>query len=83
MRDEEKLEAFIQEMVDDTLSGLEDLLPPEAMACVRGRLEDDFHAHPVMSLLVKELAPVEVPQVRTDEGVHPDIAAEAEGKKHG
>ncbi len=77
MRDEEKLEAFIQATLDDTLSGLEDLLPPDAMACVRGHLEDVFHTHPVMSLLVEQVAGVEVPPV--DEGAHPDITAEAEG----
>ena len=52
-------------------------LPPDAMACVRGRLEDDFHAHPVLSRLVKELALAEGSQV--DVGAHPDVAAEAEG----
>ncbi|MBL9023066.1 MAG: hypothetical protein JNL21_12760 [Myxococcales bacterium] len=45
MQDEEKLDAFIEATVDDTLEGLEDLLPPEAMACVRGRPHpfDDQH----------------------------------------
>ena len=81
MQDEEKLDAFIQATVDDTLEGLEDLLPPEAMACVRGRLVDDLHVHPELSRMAREHAPRE-PQAHTDEGVHPDILAEVEGKKH-
>lgn len=55
--------------------------PPDALAGVRERLEDEFLTHPLMNRLVREHAPVEVPAVRTDEGVNPDI--EAEAKKHG
>lgn len=81
MRDDQKMAAFIQQTLDDTLAGLDDLLPPDALACLRERLEDELTTHPVMSRLAREHAPIEVPAVRTDEGVDPEI--EAEAKKHG
>ena len=81
MRDEKKLAAFIDATLDDTLAGLTDLLPPEAMAAVRGRLHDDLVAHPAMRPLAREQAPVEIPQAGTDEGITADAIDEA--KKHG
>jgi hypothetical protein len=43
---------------------------------------DDLHVHPELSRMGRSTHRAR-PQAHTDEGVHPDILAEVEGKKHG
>ncbi len=82
MKDGEKLEAFVEATLDDTLAGYEAFLPPHVLASIRGSLRDDFVAHPVMRVLVREQAPIETPKAFTDEGVNPEALAD-EKKDHG
>jgi hypothetical protein len=78
MKDGEKLDAFVEATLDDTLAGYEAFLPAHVLATIRGSLV----AHPVMRVLVREQAPIETPKAFSDEGVNPEALVD-EKKDHG
>ncbi len=57
---------LVNELVEDTLAGYEDVLSPSALGQLRALLADSFAAHEVLRGLAAEQAPRAAPE-RSDE----------------
>jgi hypothetical protein len=77
-------EEHVEALVEETVAGYENVLPPDAVRALKTVLHAAFEAHPVMSELVSEHAPREHADASGTQPVDEDAVAEAdEHKRHG